>query len=105
MTKNRESRPSQQPRPICRRYPASTRPSRVIMSTNAMARSACSQNRAGELGEEALNEVEPGAVLGREVAGIDLLTGKVHALVRDRHRSRDFIEFLKLLDATYPTSR
>jgi transposase len=35
------SRPSQQPRPICRRYPASTRPSRVIMSTNAMARSAC----------------------------------------------------------------
>ena len=24
------------------------------------------QNRAGELGEEALDEVEPGAVLGRE---------------------------------------
>src|ERR1700730_6737567 len=38
------------------------------------------------------------------LAGIDLLTGKVHALVRDRHRSREFIEFLKLLDATYPTS-
>jgi transposase len=35
------------------------------------------------------------------LAGIDLLTGKVHALVRDRHRSREFIEFLKLLDATY----
>jgi transposase len=35
-------------------------------------------------------------------AGIDLLTGKVHALVRDRHRSREFIEFLKLLDAAYP---
>src|SRR5207247_5732448 len=32
------------------------------------------------------------------LAGIDLLTGKVHALVRDRHRSREFIEFLKLLD-------
>jgi len=31
------------------------------------------------------------------LAGIDLLTGKVHALVRDRHRSREFIEFLKLL--------
>ena len=30
------------------------------------------------------------------LAGIDLLTGKVHALVRDRHRSREFIEFLKL---------
>jgi transposase len=38
------------------------------------------------------------------LAGIDLLTGKVHALVKDRHRSREFIEFLKLLDAAYPTS-
>jgi transposase len=37
------------------------------------------------------------------LAGIDLLTGKVHALVRDRHRSCEFIEFLKLLDAAYPT--
>src|SRR5258708_33088888 len=36
------------------------------------------------------------------LAGIDLLTGKVHALVRDRHRSREFIDFLKLLDAAYP---
>jgi transposase len=36
------------------------------------------------------------------LAGIDLLTGKVHALVRDRHRSREFIEFLRLLDAAYP---
>jgi hypothetical protein len=25
------------------------------------------------------------------LAGIDLVTGKVHALVRDRHRSREFI--------------
>src|SRR5580692_11368870 len=38
------------------------------------------------------------------LAGIDLVTGEVHALVKDRHRSREFIEFLKLLDATYPTS-
>ena len=38
------------------------------------------------------------------LAGIDLLTGKVHALVRDHHRSREFIEFLKLLDAAYPAS-
>jgi transposase len=37
------------------------------------------------------------------LAGIDLLTGKVHALVRDRHRSREFIEFLKLIDAACPT--
>jgi transposase len=36
------------------------------------------------------------------LAGIDLLTGQVHALVKDRHRSREFIEFLKLLDAAYP---
>ena len=36
------------------------------------------------------------------LAGIDLLTGKVHALGQDRHRSREFIEFLKLLDAAYP---
>ncbi|WP_210266304.1 transposase [Bradyrhizobium australiense] len=35
-------------------------------------------------------------------AGIDLLTGKVHALVKDCHRSREFVEFLKLLDAAYP---
>ena len=38
------------------------------------------------------------------LAGIDLLTGKVHALVRERHRSGEFIEFLKLLDAAYPAS-
>ena len=30
--------------------------------------------------------------------------GKVHALVRDRHRSKEFIEFLNLLDAAYPAS-
>jgi hypothetical protein len=36
------------------------------------------------------------------LAGIDLLTGKVHALVKDRHRSREFIEFLELLDTAYP---
>jgi hypothetical protein len=36
------------------------------------------------------------------MAGIDLLTGRVHALVKERHRSREFIEFLKLLDTAYP---
>src|SRR6266481_2590042 len=36
------------------------------------------------------------------LAGIDLVTGKVHALVEDRHRSHEFIEFLKLVDAAYP---
>jgi hypothetical protein len=32
------------------------------------------------------------------LAGIDLLSGKVHALVKDRHRSREFIEFLRLIE-------
>ncbi len=36
------------------------------------------------------------------LAGIDLLTGKVHASIEDRHRSREFIGFLKKLDAAYP---
>ena len=36
------------------------------------------------------------------LAGIDLLSGEVHALVRDRHRSREFIDFLKLIDTAYP---
>jgi len=35
------------------------------------------------------------------LAGIDLLTGQVHGLVRDRHRSIEFIEFLKLVDSKY----
>ena len=29
------------------------------------------------------------------MAGIDLFTGHAHALVKERHRSREFIEFLK----------
>jgi transposase len=36
------------------------------------------------------------------LAGIDLLSGHVHGLVADRHRSREFVEFLKRLDASYP---
>ena len=36
------------------------------------------------------------------MAGIDLLTGRVHGNVVDRHRSREFIAFLKSLDAFYP---
>ena len=36
------------------------------------------------------------------LAGIDLWNGEVMGLVRDRHRSREFIEFLRLLDARYP---
>lgn len=36
------------------------------------------------------------------LAGIDLHTGRVIPLVRDRHRSREFIEFLAKLDESYP---
>jgi transposase len=36
------------------------------------------------------------------LGGIDLHTGEVHSLVRDRHRSREFIEFLNMLDEKYP---
>lgn len=36
------------------------------------------------------------------LAGIDLHTGQVHPLIRDRHRSREFVEFLTLLDGKYP---
>jgi len=36
------------------------------------------------------------------LAGIDLLGGHVHACVEDRHRSREFVSFLKQLDAAYP---
>jgi transposase len=37
------------------------------------------------------------------LAGIDLITGQVHACVEDRHRSREFVSFLKKLDAAYPS--
>src|SRR3954470_24027092 len=36
------------------------------------------------------------------LAGIDLLTGRVHARVEDRHRSREFVELLRRIDAAYP---
>ena len=35
------------------------------------------------------------------LAGIDLLSGHVHGLVAERHRSREFIDFLKQVDAHY----
>lgn len=36
------------------------------------------------------------------LAGIDLQTGEAIPLVRDSHSSKDYIEFLKLLDSKYP---
>jgi transposase len=35
------------------------------------------------------------------LAGIDLLTGTVHYRIFDRHKSREFIEFLKCVDSAY----
>lgn len=36
------------------------------------------------------------------LAAIDLHTGKIIPMIRDRHRSKEFIEFLKVLDKQYP---
>jgi len=36
------------------------------------------------------------------MAGIDLLTGHVHGQMTDRHRSCEFIDFLRLVDGYYP---
>ncbi len=36
------------------------------------------------------------------LAGIDLATGEVVGLVRPRHRSAEFVEWLRVLDAKYP---
>nr|VFK20724.1 MAG: Transposase [Candidatus Kentron sp. LPFa]VFK34795.1 MAG: Transposase [Candidatus Kentron sp. LPFa] len=35
------------------------------------------------------------------IAGLDLMTGHVHSVVVERHRSREFVAFLKQLDASY----
>ena len=36
------------------------------------------------------------------LAGIDLVTGKLHGRLEERHRSREFIAFLEQIDAAYP---
>ena len=36
------------------------------------------------------------------LAGIDLLTGEAIPLISETHKSSDFIDFLKILDAKYP---
>src|SRR4249920_2473770 len=74
-----------------------------LWTTRLLARHAREQGPAE--GHACLANLAQGAVCKipvRLLAGIDLVTGKVHALVKDRHRSREFIEFLKLLDAAYP---
>ena len=39
------------------------------------------------------------------LAGINLLNGHVHGIIADRHRSREFIDFLKQLDTYYPPDK
>lgn len=39
------------------------------------------------------------------LAGIDLLSGEILGLVRERHRSVEFIEFLRMTDAHYPPEK
>jgi transposase len=64
-------------------------------------------------GIQALANVTPDAAGGRDqeyrrqgtlslLAGIDLYDGHILGLVRERHRSKEFIEFLALADAYYP---
>jgi transposase len=36
------------------------------------------------------------------LAGIDLLTGQVHGIVAEHHRSCEFVEYLRMLDNYYP---
>lgn len=38
------------------------------------------------------------------LAGIDLLDGKVHGIVREKHKSKEFVEFLEILDSHYAKS-
>src|SRR6267378_4377370 len=78
MTRSPAFKRLQRPPRTCRQSLACTRPSPASLNTSATATVSL-------------------------LAGIDLITGKVHALVKDRHRSREFIDFLKLVDAAYPT--
>ena len=36
------------------------------------------------------------------LAGIDLLTGIIHYQVREKHRSAEFVDYLKMIDSYYP---
>lgn len=39
------------------------------------------------------------------LAGINLITGEISYLIRDSHKSSDFVDFLKVIDAQYPAGR
>ena len=64
-----------------------TSPDRMPASENGYRQRDCGYKRLGTLSL---------------LAGIDLLTGEGIPLVSETHKSSDFIEFLKILDAKYP---
>ena len=66
---------------------ATTSPDRMPTVTNGYRQRDCEYKRLGTLSL---------------LAGIDLLTGEAIPLVRETHKSSDFIEFLKILDSRYP---
>ena len=66
---------------------ATTSPDRMPTTENGYRQRDCEYVRLGTLSL---------------LAGIDLLTGEAIPLVSETHKSSDFIEFLKLLDAKYP---
>jgi len=66
---------------------ATTSPDRMPTSANGYRQRDCEYVRLGTLSL---------------LAGIDLLTGEAIPYISETHKSSDFIEFLKLLDAKYP---
>ena len=66
---------------------ANTSPDRMPISTNGYRQRDYEYKRLGTLSL---------------LAGIDLLSGEAIPLVRESHKSSDFIEFLKILDSKYP---
>jgi len=66
---------------------ANTSPDRMPVSSKGYRQRDCEYKRLGTLSL---------------LAGIDLLSGEAIPLVRETHKSSDFIEFLKILDAKYP---
>src|ERR1700732_3577749 len=78
MTRSPASRRSPRRPRTCRPNLAYMQPSAAIMNTSVMARSAC----------------WPASIFS---------PARFTPLVKDRHRSREFVEFLELLDKAYPT--
>ena len=66
---------------------ANTSPDRMPIVGNGYRQRDCEYKRLGTLSL---------------LAGIDLLTGEATPLISETHKSSDFIEFLKILDAKYP---